>query len=183
VRLNDAERKKQANEELERRQREHVQAQAFVRFLTVRELRKALEPNLTGEQLDMCSIRISVRSALLAIRKLGLAPALFRAHNPSMFPRLKNREDFVIFPGAPRRSNKSGAEGWECRISDKTDSSPSPEYMGIGFDMNGGSRIAAVEPESLFAGEFPRDWVESWDRGDPITLEGFLGGRNRDLLR
>ncbi len=135
---------------------------ASVRYLTILELRRALEPDLEDSQHE--TRRMSLRSAMLALRVLGLAPATYDARNYQHTP-VMTGDDVVAFPGTLTPTKKAGAEGWESMValSDRYDTFDT--LMGIGFDICGASRVAAVEPDSIFAGKFPPEWQLCWDRG------------------
>jgi hypothetical protein len=148
------------------------QAHQEVRYLSIVELRRALEPGRTDTEYAFYADRISVRSALIAIRKLGLAPAVIDAYSATHTPKTAG-DMFIIFPGTGEYCNARGGEGWAVNVIPPDDSTYNCEMIAIGQDMYGPSLIAAVAPDSPFAGRFPAEWEKSWEKGeDAIWLVG-----------
>ncbi len=169
VKQQRARREAKHQEEQKRFRAEKEEARAKVRYLTIRQLREALEPGLTEPQyLDLC-FRMSLRSAMLAIRKLGLVPATYATLSDKHTPR-PLKEAVVAFAGALMPTVELGAEKWAAQVVVPERYAQIYVWMGIGFDLIDDSYVAAVEPGTTFAGKFPPEWEKCWANGEPAVM-------------
>lgn len=148
-----------------------ILAQDTPQFFTIEELRRALLPGLDDEQYRELSVRISVRSAILAIRKMGLVPAKIdkMKGTPSV-----TGNDLIVFPGNfSERDNEDGLGNWD--IVALGSESIRPGTYPIECDIYGGSMIAAVHPRSKHAGKFPPDYQDFWEKGGHFQIQTTYG--------
>lgn len=174
IALQTAAQKKQEEE----KRRILLEAQKKVRYLTIRELREGLQPGLTEKDYIGLSYRMSIRSALLALKKLGLVPAVKEALEDMITPEVEG-EEFIAFPGKLIPCDRPGSEGSASYVLFSITSVQVDGYMGIGFDLHGNSRVAAVEPGSLLAGAFPIEWQVRWNQGLTAMRVQTLAGEVR----
>lgn len=132
------------------------EGESEVFYLSIKELRKLLEPTMSEAELNLQSKRISVSSALEAINRLQLNPAKIEAWSEST--PTPGGDDVVIFPGTfvPTPQHMRGAVGeWSVATIQSPEGGDARCITPTGCDIYAGSLVAVVNPGSRFAGKLP----------------------------
>lgn len=139
-------------------------------LFTIDQLRRAMLPGLSDDQYEEMSYRISVRSAIFAIRKMGLVPANSLVVSKIDTSKIRG-EEVILIPGffERRSDNADGLGNWQVNFL-------LPNRSGFGStpiecDIYGESLVVAVHPRSKYAGKFPPEFEEKWERGENFHVE------------
>jgi hypothetical protein len=144
-----------------------------VQYLTIREMRRALQPLLNGDQLDEVSRR-------MAIRALGLAPVKTNIIPMDAIP--TGLSELIVFPGNLQPHDLSkGVGDWAARaISLPSNGRDSLVAIPLECDIYDDALVAAAQPGTPFVGEFPPEWQEVWDKGEKVGSKNQFGAYSVD---